>query len=756
MVDRIPRMPRSPAVVTDIPAPLDSGAAALAQGYARMFSGLSGRLNDTLDQAAAIEGARAGAAAGLADDFRPTRDPSIRARAFDRAGIMTYQSQLEIQIRDDMGVAFREHGHDPDGLRKTLAGIKSGYEGAVFDEVRTDFEALFANARWDLMGRALDASEARMLASASAGLQEQIDARLTAIDRMASRAGFDPAMDEKLGQEIAALEGLLLSNAPRGAFAWRGQDIDADGERTGLYGPEAIGQIMAEAETRAKTARILGHFEVLETVESKAAFLEHFVKDWQDGTDGGKYDADRTTGMTRAQYEAARSRMATALARGQAAAKIDTGALRAEIKDAKRLIALGHDPGDEILRELAFRAQAAGDPNLVEDLAREKALLDFSREFRVLVPDQMDAAIVGAREALEADKAPDLMAAERMARAEEIRAEAAAQLKKDPIGWAMRIGIADAPPIDITDPAAIAERRKLAHGLADRFFMPTPRFLRPDEAAQIGAAIDQADKSGWLALARQMHEGFGEDLPEILDELDQADPLFVHAGGLMLAGARSATIEDLAHGREMIRAGAAKPRLVTEDKADLRGLIDEAFAADPAAAMHVSSAAEAILMARLGRTGDLGMAADKGIAERVIQEAAGAVYVGKKRFGGIGEFRGRMIALPPGLLAGDAPAWFSGDTIEELIEDLTAEDWAADGAQPRDIHGRFFEPADLAEDAALVSIGDGRYLVATGDPGGLEPEYVMHGEGVPFVLDIAAIKDRLVKRHPDWWLEGAR
>ena len=103
-----------------------SGSArALQQFGADMFSA-SQRIEGQLDQQAQAEGTVEGATAGLSPEFELRDYTTIRARAFNQAGIQTFVSTLETSSITATAEIRRRFSNDPSGMQAALQQYNNG------------------------------------------------------------------------------------------------------------------------------------------------------------------------------------------------------------------------------------------------------------------------------------------------------------------------------------------------------------------------------------------------------------------------------------------------------------------------------------------------------------------------------------------------------------------------------------------------------------------------------------------------------
>ncbi|OCC01844.1 hypothetical protein BA190_26900 [Labrys sp. WJW] len=211
-------------------------------------AGISAKLADKFsrlaDQAAQVEGQRAGLAAGADPNFRPSGSMSIRGRAFDDAAVNVYSSNLTAKLGSDMADAFEANRDNPAGFAAAAEKIRQTYQkDHVFPEVAADF-----NHRWSGLQLAyrtkvgdnfkektnneatanlvsdLDRSQtsrAQIIAAGGANAAEQTDLSIAddtaRINDMVKRYGMNPVVAQKLliGIRHDNASALMVANASK-------------------------------------------------------------------------------------------------------------------------------------------------------------------------------------------------------------------------------------------------------------------------------------------------------------------------------------------------------------------------------------------------------------------------------------------------------------------------------------------------------------------------------------------------------------
>jgi len=310
-----------------------------------------------------------------------------------------------------------------------------------------------------------------------------------------------------------------------------------------------------------------------------------------------------------------------------------------------------------------------------------------------------------------------------------------AELKKDPLSYAMRVGLNDAngnaieiTPIDFTNPDATIETMKKrindATIVSSKYSTPVTYFT-PQEKSMLAEVMDGADRSQRMFILGGIVDGAGQAAPDMLAEISNAAPELAGVGALVVNERMDAANSAL-RGMDAIKAGF-KPIEFTSSKTDIpfNAKTTEAMRYQPNAIGITRQVASAIY-ADIARNED---AFNEDLWNHAIDLALGADGAGR---GGIQEVRGVNTYIPPEL---------TPDDIEGALKAMTPESIAAaSGGQAlsteyvEDISGRGMFSRD--NNYKPVSYGGNNFILAYGDPSIGEPIYVFDEIGNLLVFDM--------------------
>jgi len=310
-----------------------------------------------------------------------------------------------------------------------------------------------------------------------------------------------------------------------------------------------------------------------------------------------------------------------------------------------------------------------------------------------------------------------------------------AELKKDPLSYAMRVGLNDAngnaieiTPIDFTNPDATIETMKKrindATIVSSKYSTPVTYFT-PQERSMLAEVMDSADRSQRMFLLGGIVDGAGQAAPDMLAEISNAAPELAGVGALVVNERMDAANSAL-RGMDAIKAGF-KPIEFTSSKTDIpfNAKTTEAMRYQPNAIGITRQVASAIY-ADIARNEE---AFNEDLWNHAIDLALGADGAGR---GGIQEVRGVNTYIPPEL---------TPDDIESALKAMTPESIAAaSGGQAlsteyaEDISGRGMFSYD--NNYKPVSYGGNNFILAYGDPSIGEPIYVFDEIGNLLVFDM--------------------
>jgi hypothetical protein len=309
-----------------------------------------------------------------------------------------------------------------------------------------------------------------------------------------------------------------------------------------------------------------------------------------------------------------------------------------------------------------------------------------------------------------------------------------AELKKDPLSYAMRVGLTDAngnvieiTPIDFTNPDATIETMKKrindATIVSSKYSTPVTYFT-PQERSMLTEVLETGDRSDRLWWLGSIVDGGGQAAPDMLAEISNTAPEFAGIGALVV-NERMDSANLALRGMDAIKGGF-KPIEFTPSKTDIpfNAKTTEALRYQPNAIGITRQVASAIY-AHTARNEE---AFNEDLWNDAIDLALGADGAGN---GGIQEVRGVNTFVPPSL---------SADDIEAALKAMTPESIAfASGGQviskeyAEDISGRGMFVRD--NNYKVVSYGGNNFILAYGDPSIGNPIYVF-ADGVPLILDM--------------------
>lgn len=534
--------------------------------------------------------------------------------------------------------------------------------------------------------------------------------------------------DHERGRLTASLETLVGATAnaadERAALALADQTADtiAEARAAGIIGAEEEQSLLQRAGARTANARALRLLR-----EDPAALDARLA--------AGDFDQLGPEAMERlrasAQGETAR-RASAAEAQAAAAERQQLAALQGEVQDAVRLLSAGLTPNN--LEPL--RSRAAGTP-LAQPLEVTLRANRAAGGIFAVIPPQAQA------EALREMRATPAVAGDEvtMRAVEAVHEATIRSVSEDLLGHVAARGIVEVPPLDLSAPETIAARIVLAEGLAEQWTPGAPvRYLTAAETAGWAARLRDATPEDQLALAAAVVDAGGARAPALLGEIGLADPLFAHAGALIVTTADDRAARTILQGRQLLDSGAGvKPKPALRNAA-IAVLAAEATAGDAAMRAQLLAAADAHFAASGAAIDPADDRAIQAAYEASLQAAAGGVVMGGRQFGGLQEVNGRQVILPASLDARLARDVLRAATPAQLAA-------ASLGGAPH----RGLDPLDgPLDDVQLIYDGGGAYLLGRDTGAGM----ALLGDPTQpdgyFRLDLDAL-GRSVPPRAGWW-----
>ncbi|MGL4396613.1 MAG: hypothetical protein ACRCS9_08755 [Hyphomicrobium sp.] len=711
-------------------SPLPSAGIEQALGQVSdVFAGIGNRIGQMADKAAQREGSEAGLVAGLDPEFRTMRTHTIRGDAFDKAGLDVAETRIRQQLEGAFDAAFLKHGNDAAKLQSVLGATQAGILMHAPAELRPGIVQLANGKRLAFSREQARKAAAEAAAEAEAAAQQQAEDILKGMHQRAYASGLDGEADTMLANDAAALTKTLGRRAP-------------DGSR--LFSPAQAAKLLDGVKETVATARLTGAFSRLPTLDAKEKFIKEFEADFAHSRGLAKvYDLngfERTRGHLEGDLRAARAEH-----------NIMTRALGDEVKGVAKMAEKGFAPSPAELSALKTRVLTAADPDTSAALALAEDTIGWQSAARRSSPAELDTYVQKETARLKANGATP-QAVARLEMAEGLLGEMRKEVKTDPLGWADRVGLVKLAPLDQSSPDALGVTLKARMAQAEeisQFYGQSPKYLRPDEKAALANAAAQGGRQT-IAISQALAEAAGKRAPEVMAEIfDEAPTVAMLGGHVSLAGVTTVA-RDAADGMALIKTegfkGLAPPAAAARTEAiNAAGTALQAMPKAEAAAISLANAAYEVRARRLGLT-----EFDANVWQQGFREVLGERTIGEETFGGVvSQNEGWISNAPPVVI----PPNVKQQGFRELIDALRLDDLVAANGAPLDEAGRPMAMTTVQR-SRLVSVGDGKYWLATGDVEGGDPRWIKGAGDEPYVLDLRALEPVLKKRRPDLYLGG--
>lgn len=623
----------------------------------------------------------------------------------DDAAAETRRRKLEKQQRD------ADNAYIADGLNQVNEGLARDLHRlrAESDPSEPDWLGAFERTMEDRISDVLERE------GVTASAQQDLRGRLGRvrghyIDTALEMRGR--ALTEKAELAIARNVNTLAAGVRRNPAS-----LDRSlGAMTSLMGqfedtltPQAIEAGRAEATAQLLRATVRGHLDVGGWAQAEAAL------------DDRRFDAVVTPELRDSLI-------------GEIAAERRLAADEV-VDEAKGAIAVNETgrsvPGQEAIKAELREVADAGSERARRALAALQQAEDARDEIRAFAVKPIGAQRdeVEARARSQTMTPDELGRVQRLARVHEAITTGLAQ---DPFRTAARYGVLTEPAeVDFADPESLRARHRQALEIERAWGVEVPA-LSQGEARQFEAALDEAGPGGGAALLRNAVAGLGPDGTERIAGLFRTSRpelaiAFMRApGDLQLA-------EDVLDGAATLRANPDLGLSSGEAEAALAETYGNLFEYTPELRAPLRAAAEALYVKSLGgEPPKAGVDADR-LETAMMRAAGGRMGAGGEVAGGPIERNGRVL-LPP------KPGMDEGDLVA-LLSTLKDGDLPLFGnGAPVDLRGRAIPAEAIRDDAQLVSVGEGRYMVLFKDLGFAGIENPAPGEGA-YVLDLRRLID---------------
>tara|TARA_R110001606_G_scaffold386398_1_gene550426 strand:+ start:4108 stop:6675 length:2568 start_codon:yes stop_codon:yes gene_type:complete len=310
-----------------------------------------------------------------------------------------------------------------------------------------------------------------------------------------------------------------------------------------------------------------------------------------------------------------------------------------------------------------------------------------------------------------------------------------AELAKDPLSYAMRVGLNDASgnpieitPINFSDPDATLEtmRKRVADAkiVSSKYSTPATYFT-PQERTMLAEVVDGSDRSQKMYLLGAIVDGGAQAAPDMLAEISKTAPEFAGIGALVASDRMTAANVAL-KGMDLIKGGF-KPAEFTSTNTEtlFRAKTTGPLVFQPNSIGITRDVATAIY-AEIARNKEV---FDEDLWGEAIDMALGADGAGR---GGIQEVRGIETYVPPSLTADDVEVALKAITPSMLALASGGQFLSSEYAEA--ISGRGMFKRD--NNYTAVSYGGDNYIIAYGNPNVGQPKYVFDENEELVVFDM--------------------
>jgi hypothetical protein len=706
----------------------------------RVFSDLSADIGRIADTAATIEGRTAGAEAGMSQEFRPTRHFSLRARAYDEAGIDAYRLTMKTRIAEETQKITHQFGGDPVRLRSAFADLQKR-ETEGFPEITPEATAMIKRAEFSAMRGAVRSVAGAAHQTHVEALQKSLAARFSLIDRQAAVLGLDAEADKKIAAELDSLR-LDVRTA----------------EKQGYIKPKSANEVIALAESTVVQARVNGAFDRLPDLPTREKFFQEFVQNYSDGKDSFGNVDPKTFASIRNSLTSKLKTEVVQLSTAGREINVELDAIE------KQLASSGVQPTQEQLLTLRSRVGATNDPLLAGRLQRTETILTLSEQLKKGTVQEAETELKRLDDLIAAKGAsPDVLSARNAVNGIVTRMKD--ELGKNVLGWADRTGLSKVPPIDFAgEGAAYKFRNRIAQAeaISGHYNVP-PQYLLPEERTALERVAARGGEE-LIAVSRLIADAAGDRAPQVLREINQQSPIVAHIGALTRDGQGMNFAMDVAEALRVRQDPEAKlPKWFSERQPEKvlqaqlkvsRDLFGNAFSLVPQTQRAIELTAAAAFQSRALRGGldpALGGVNAQSTFTRTLQEASGATFdVTGNQFGGVTSISG-------GFFSGRArtqvlvPANVRADMFASVLTTITDNDLKTLPTPPVGPNGQAYTARDLQR-ARPVAVPGG-YQFALGDLEG-DPRWMLGQDGATFVLPFYAMEQTLRERIPQAFRGG--
>jgi hypothetical protein len=688
------------------------------------LSALANKVGGMADRATAAEGETSGLMAGLDPNFRPGRENTIYGQAYDRAGTRAFLDSQQNALDEQMSALSLQYEADPAGLAKAIADLQQQTTGQLkdknFPEADVAFAGFFARARTSYVRAAIkdkaDKDKANWLATGNAANQR----RNNEVDRITHAGGLDPE-----AQKVAAG---VAEDERRANEALVG---------AGVITPEEARKRNDEVDKRTKLGPFIGAFDNLKTIGEKRKLLADLDKQYNENTAGL---ADLISGD---DYQQLRRYMEVKINGAEADNKAAISGIDRAAGSVEDRAAEGFPVPPAETAALRANAEATGDPAAI---ARVDAAEQFQKLGQQLVSmSPMEIEVLRRQTVLDMEKnGASQRSMDVLSAIDKVKGKMTTALDTDPYAWGARSGtIKPVPALTMTGDMmapTFAARLAARDTLRARYGRKVP-FFTSDEKETI-AYIARNGGPAALQLAQGLIKSLGKEAPGVLAEISDDAPVLTNMAGRLAAGGSLSAAQDAMAAIEARKDKDFKPIGIPDAQESITasGKLGGAYLADPKSEAAVRAEAKLMFEKRArdrGLTGKLDNDPEaKAIYEQALDDAAGATTRNGVKYGGLDEVNGVKIVLPPNVRAGEVEQTLHRITSLAYLPPIGAANGVA--ITPQQLQG-----------ATLVTIGNGKYRAALGDPRTADPRYVMKPDGSFWTVTVDQLRAAAPVEEPD-------
>lgn len=283
------------------------------------------------------------------------------------------------------------------------------------------------------------------------------------------------------------------------------------------------------------------------------------------------------------------------------------------------------------------------------------------------------------------------------------------RLKEDPMAFAQETGTFVVS--DLGGDNGFQNRGQEARAVADFYNVPV-QDIKPfteDEANSIIKRMKDGTVDDVLEMMTAI-QGMGGDVGRAaLKQLDQKDSVYAYAAGLQFERGQGSVASDIIRGQKRIEEN---PDIKTSVGAEARDLHDAFVKATGGALLEIAprqrQAISDAALAHYIETAVAGGAHTSFDADR-FGESVQAVLGGGQGAPAVGVVNGDATVLPQGVTENE---------METAFARMTIDDWTRlsdKGVPPRYVTGELINPTDLADEARMRAVGNGKYKIMLAD-----------------------------------------